>query len=90
MSHQQGTVVEAEGTGKMLLNSEDRDLTGGRRYDAATLKKVTALAEQLQRQHEETLSASQIELIGAEVGLEPHFVRRAIEQVGRTPAAAEK
>jgi len=51
------------------------------RYDAATLKKVAALAERLQHERRETLSAREIESIGTEVGLQPAFVRAALSQV---------
>lgn len=53
------------------------------RYDASTLRKVTALAQQLQSRSQDTLSASEIENIGAEVGLEPRFIQQALAQVSR-------
>lgn len=51
------------------------------RYDAATLKKVATLAERLQQESRETLTAGEIERIGSEVGLQPAFVRAALAQV---------
>lgn len=51
------------------------------RYDAETLRKVTALAQQLKARRQETLSAREIEMIGAEVGLEPQFMQQALAQV---------
>lgn len=51
------------------------------RYDAETLRKVTALASELKTRHQETLSAGEIESIGAEVGLEPRFMAQALAQV---------
>lgn len=51
------------------------------RYDAATLKKVAALAERLQHERRETLSAREIESIGTEAGLQPAFVRAALAQI---------
>jgi class 3 adenylate cyclase len=54
------------------------------RYDAGTLRKVTALAQQLQARNQETLSAAEIQNIGAEVGLEPRFIQEALAQVSRS------
>jgi class 3 adenylate cyclase len=51
------------------------------RYDAETLRKVTALAQELQQQHQETLTSQQIESIGAEIGLEKVFIRQALAEV---------
>jgi len=52
-----------------------------RRYDSATLRKVVNLATRLQNRHEEMLTEAQIEAIGAEIGLEPAFVRQALAQL---------
>lgn len=54
---------------------------GERRYDAATLRKVVNLATRLQNRHEEMLTEAQIEAIGAEIGLEPAFIRQALDQL---------
>lgn len=51
------------------------------RYDAETLRKVTALAHRLQHERQETLTAREMEVIGAEVGLESPFIRQALERV---------
>lgn len=51
------------------------------RYDAETLRKVTALAQQLKARQQETLSAREIETIGEEVGLERRFMQQALSQV---------
>ena len=59
------------------------------RYDAETLRKVTALAERLQRERQETLTAQQMEDIGAEVGLEAPFIRQALESVTAEPESLE-
>ncbi|MCC2671863.1 MAG: hypothetical protein K0Q72_4334 [Armatimonadetes bacterium] len=48
------------------------------RYDAATLKKVTSLAQRLQAEQRETLTAREIETVGVEVGLDPSFIRTAL------------
>ena len=42
---------------------------------------MTALATRLQHDHHERLTASQMESIGVEVGLEPEFVHQAIAQL---------
>lgn len=57
------------------------------RYDAETLRKVTALASELQARDQERLTAREIEEIGSEVGLEPQFIRQALRQV--TPQKRE-
>jgi class 3 adenylate cyclase len=51
------------------------------RYDEGTLRKVTALAARLQSQKQETLTAREIEAVGAEVGLEIPFIRQALAQI---------
>jgi hypothetical protein len=53
----------------------------GPRYDAETLRQVTALAHQLQESHREALTAGEIEAIGEEVGLGRAFVRDALKQL---------
>lgn len=57
------------------------------RYDAETLRKVTALAARLQDETAEKLSARDIEAIGAEVGLEPAYIQQALAQLAPEPAA---
>src|SRR5439155_18533924 len=54
------------------------------RYDAETLKKVTALAQELQNRHQQTFTAHEMEEIGSEVGLERSFIRRALGQFTAT------
>src|SRR5438128_12501186 len=54
---------------------------GEQRYDAETLKKVTTLATRLQSRQQETLTAEEIEAIGAEVGLDRALVRQALDQL---------
>lgn len=51
------------------------------RYDAQTVRRVIALAEQMQTRHRETLSTEEVENLGREVGVEPEFVRRALAQI---------
>src|SRR5438270_87769 len=50
----------------------------------ATTTRAATPAGRLQNQHQETLSATQIESVGQEVGLEPTFIRKALAQL--TPA----
>lgn len=58
------------------------------RYDAETLRKVTALAQRLQARKQETVTAREMEEIGAELGLERSVVRQALDQVTATGTAA--
>lgn len=51
-----------------------------KRYDAQAVQKMVALAAQLEQNQQETMTASQVEAIGADVGLDPAFVRKALEQ----------
>lgn len=55
--------------------------TNERRYDAETLRQVTALAQQLQESQQDTLTSEQIEEIGEEAGLSRTFVRQALGQL---------
>ncbi len=72
----------------MALQRHEHDETGEGRYDEGTLRKVTELAHRLQSQHQETLTAREMESIGSEVGLKPAFIRRALAQLTeRQPAA---
>lgn len=52
-----------------------------RRYNAGLLKRVLREASRLQNEHHGTLSGAEIETIGREVGLEPEFVRQAVERL---------
>jgi class 3 adenylate cyclase len=54
------------------------------RYDVDTLQEVTVLAARLQSQQEqqqEQVTARQMEMIGAEVGVDPAFIQQALAQV---------
>ncbi|MGV3720583.1 MAG: hypothetical protein ACO1SX_06695, partial [Actinomycetota bacterium] len=51
------------------------------RYDGETLRKVTALAQRLQAERQDTLTAAEMEQIGEEVGLQPGVVREALHRV---------
>jgi hypothetical protein len=71
----------------LRLGSGKPGVTVERRYDEGTLRKVTALAARLQSEKQETLTAREIEAIGAEAGLEPAFIQQALAQViGGQPA----
>lgn len=63
----------------MLKHTEDTSAEP--RYDAETLRQVTALAHQLQEKDREALTAGQIEAIGEEVGLGRAFVQDALKQL---------
>ena len=63
----------------MTYNEEQPE--SERRYDPETIRKVTALAARLQREHQDTLTAGEMESIGLEVGLQPAFIHQAISSV---------
>lgn len=69
-----------------MLRHEPETPAVERRYDQETLRKVTSLAQRLQDQHQDTLSAQEIEAAGAEVGLAPEFIRQALARITPTPA----
>src|SRR5262249_14789007 len=71
------------GRSSMWLRSlqKEKGVTEEPRYDAHTLRKVAALAGRLQNQKQETLTAREIEAIGAEAGLEPAFIQQALAQL---------
>lgn len=59
-------------------------------YDRATLGKVVGLAERLKREKQDHLTVREMEAIGAEVGLEPAFIREALAQVSQQQSAARE
>jgi class 3 adenylate cyclase len=63
----------------MTYNEEQPE--SERRYDPETIRKVTALAARLQRDHQDTLTAGEMESIGLEVGLQPAFIHQAISNL---------
>jgi class 3 adenylate cyclase len=71
----------------MRLWHRDRYIDDEPRYDAGTLRKVTALATRLQSRQQETLTAQEMEAIGREVGLEPGFIRQALGHFTRSKPA---
>ena len=66
----------------MRLEHTQEETAPELRYDASTMHKVARLAEQLQSRHQETVTLSEMEAIGTEVGLEPAFLRQALTIVG--------
>ena len=78
----------------MMFNSQETQQESEqqqeRRYAPDTLRKVTALATRLQHDHHERLTASQMESIGLEVGLEPEFIQQAIAQLEAEHARMEE
>src|SRR5207245_145741 len=56
-------------------------------YDAAVTGRAVELATRLQLQHAETISAGEIEALGAEVGLQPAFVQQALAQLASEQTA---
>jgi class 3 adenylate cyclase len=69
----------------MRMKEKERDIIGEPRYDAATLQKVAALAARLQNAQQETLTAREVEAIGAEVGLDAAFIRQALKMIAGGP-----
>jgi hypothetical protein len=67
--------------GMQQFHESEEQQTATIRYDAETMQKVIETATRLQQAHRETVSAEQIEEIGKEVGLDPVFVRRALDLV---------
>ena len=57
------------------------------RLDAEKQERVIALATRLQHEHEQTVSAEQIEAAAEEVGLKPEFVRQAVAQIAAESSA---
>ncbi len=49
-----------------------------KRYDAKKLQHVVELATRLQHEHQETLTATQVEQMGEDLGLSPEFIRKAL------------
>src|ERR1051325_11341636 len=63
---------------------------GAPRYDNEALRRITALAERLKTERQETLTAGEMEAIGEEVGLDPSFIQQAIAQFHAAPPAFAK
>src|SRR5438876_12225608 len=72
----------------MRLKQYENQTGGETRYDEKTLRKVAALASRLQSRHQETLTAREMQAIGAEVGLEPAFIQQALTHLA-TPKPAK-
>ncbi len=62
----------------MPMTYQEQQPEPERRFDPETIRKVTALAARLQREHQDTLTADEMEAIGLEVGLQPAFIHQAI------------
>jgi hypothetical protein len=52
-----------------------------KRYDADEMKKVIGMATRLQHQHQNTLSSTQIEQLGRELGIADIHVRQALQLI---------
>lgn len=72
-------------TQKQLPQETTVPLSEAVRFDAETQQRIIALAAKLQNQHQQTVTAAELEATAAEVGLEPTFVRQAVEHVYATP-----
>ncbi|WP_309713631.1 adenylate/guanylate cyclase domain-containing protein [Armatimonas sp.] len=51
------------------------------RYDEQTLRQAIQLADRLQAEHKERYSADDIEKIAAEIGVQPEFVHKALNDI---------
>jgi hypothetical protein len=71
----------------MMLKLKQEPLQEELRSDDETLRKVMALALELQGRRDGTYSLAEMERIGAEIGVAPEFVRQAHAQVATTPTA---
>src|SRR5437667_7907251 len=65
----------------MKLRQKGAAVADEPRYESGILEQVAALATRLQSARQETLTVREIEAIGAEVGLEPAFIREALTQL---------
>ena len=61
-----------------MLHHEE---TEQERFDPETVRRITSLASQMQHDAETGLTATQVEHIAEEVGIDPAYVRRAVGQV---------
>jgi hypothetical protein len=68
----------------MALKLKQEPLREELRSDDETLRRVMALALELQGRRDGTYSLAEMERIGAEIGVEPEFVRQAHAQVAAT------
>jgi hypothetical protein len=60
-----------------------------RRYDTQTMHKAVEIAARMQAEHQETLTAQEIEAIATEAGIDPRFIQRALE-IAETETAGQK
>ncbi len=58
------------------------------RYDAAAVKQIIALAEQMQTHHRQTMTPHEVVALSHEVGVEPEFIRRALAQMASGTAVS--
>jgi class 3 adenylate cyclase len=72
----------------MQVRQSEDPLVSEARYDLETAGKIAALATRLQSKRQETLTASEIEAVGAEVGLQPGFIQQALRYLNERKAAA--
>ena len=70
----------------MPLELKQEDSNTGTAYDEAMLRRVMARAVELQTQEQGTFSVEDMERIGAEIGVDPKFVRLAHGQLATKPS----
>jgi class 3 adenylate cyclase len=73
------------------LNPEpERTRTEPQRYDEQTLRQTIQLADRLQTEHKERYSVADIEKIAAEIGVQPAFVQKALNEIEDKHEAQQK
>jgi class 3 adenylate cyclase len=66
---------------QQLQPEPQRTSTEPPRYDEQTLRQAIQLADRLQAEHKERYSAEDIEKIAAEIGVQPEFVHKALNEI---------
>lgn len=66
---------------QQLQPEPQRTSTEPARYDEQTLRQAIQLADRLQAEHKERYSAEDIEKIAAEIGVQPEFVHKALNEI---------
>jgi class 3 adenylate cyclase len=70
---------EKQGCSSMITHEEEHNEEV--RYDAQAIQRIVSLASRLEHTHQETMTASEVEQLGADVGLDRAFVRKALAQM---------
>ncbi len=73
-----------------LQPEPQRTSTEPQRYDEQTLRQAIQLADRLQAEHKDRYSADDIEKIAAEIGVQPEFVQKALNEIEDKHDAQQK